>query len=156
MQNEESFTGSTFFSMSDSPPLLPSSDDSSEKLFEKNSYILIFTVEKDARLLLCTLLQLWNYQTQETDNLENALAIVKNRTPNLILIDSFPPFEENLEIIRQFRESKSCRNVPIIMLSGFSQSEFRSQLLAGGATDFFVKPIDFDLLKVCVEKNIKK
>lgn len=142
--------------MSELPPILPTFDAPSEKSSEKDNLVLIFSFEKDVQVLFETLLQIWDYQTEKTDTPEHILSIVKNRNPNLILMDSSTPFEMTLEIIRRIRKDKFCQEIPIILLSGFSQPSFRNLSLATGADDFIVKPVDFDLLKTCVEKNIEK
>lgn len=115
--------------------------------------ILIFTPEADTSLLLKTLLELWGYQTQISDCLEKSLSIIESWKPNLILMDSVLPFEKHLANIRQIRGSQYSKELPIIVISGFSQAKFRSLSKENGANDFFVKPIDFDLLESSLKKN---
>jgi len=151
MQNEGSFSGSTSFYMSDLPPLLPSADGriSADK-------ILIFSTEKDTQLLLGTLLEMWGYETEICDDLEKSLAAAKQESPKLILLDSSLPFEAHLENLRQIRRNKYAGRIPIIVMSGFSQPECRSLALALGADDFLVKPLDFDTLEICLQRQIEK
>lgn len=115
--------------------------------------ILIFTPEADTSLLLKTLLELWGYQTQVSDCLERSLSIVESWKPNLIVVDSVLPFEKHLENIRQIRGNRFSKELPIIVISGFSQPRFRSLSKASGANDFFVKPVDFDLLENTLKKK---
>lgn len=118
--------------------------------------ILIFSAEYDLRLLFKTLLEIWGYRVEESDCLETSLSIVKNDNPKMIILDSILPFEAGLEVIRQIRKCKYSRDIPIIVLSGFSTPKFRSLSLAVGATGFFVKPVDFDLLEICLKRNFEK
>jgi DNA-binding response OmpR family regulator len=147
MSNEGSFSASTDFYMSQLSSSLPSAD---------GNKVLIFSAENETRVLLGTLLGMWGYKTEECDNLEKSLSIIEQWRPKLILFDSILPFEAHLECLRRMRKNKYSNKIPIIVLSGFSQPEFRSLALALGADDFFVKPLDFDSLETSLKRNIKK
>jgi CheY-like chemotaxis protein len=152
MQNEGNVSGSTYFNMSELPSISPSP----EGQLAGTERVLIFSLENDTRFLLKTLLEIWGYNTAEADSLENSLAIVENLKPDLILLDSMLPFERHLENIRQIRRNKFSKEIPIIVLSGFSQPQFEKLSIAVGADGFLVKPLDFDLLEGFLKKNIEK
>lgn len=149
MQYEGIVSSSTIFYMSDSPANLPSSDGHStaQKSADQTLSILILARDRDVRFLYKTLLEMWGYRIEESDNLENSLLLVEKQQPSLILLDSVPPFEENLEVIRQLRKNKITKNIPVVVLSGFSEPLHRSLSLGVGANNFFVKPVDFDSLQ---------
>ena len=151
MQNEGNVTGSEFFRINELPSLLKAAE---EQLSPENT-VLIFSQETDTRILFKTFLEIWGYQTEESDCLEESLSIIKNRKPNLIILDSILPFERHLENIRQIRRNKFSKEIPIIVLSGFSQPQFKSLSMAVGADGFLVKPVDFDLLENFLKKNIE-
>lgn len=151
MQSKVNVTGSTFYSMSEAPPLLPSFD----QQCSAKSKVLIFSHEPDMRNLLKTLLDLWGFQAVESDCLEKSISIVESEKPCLILLDSALPFEKHLENIRQIRRHKSSGKIPIVVLSGFSQPQFKNLSLEVGADGFLVKPLDFDLLETYLKKNIE-
>jgi DNA-binding response OmpR family regulator len=152
MNNEGNVTGSEFFRINELPGLLKAAE---EQLSPGNT-VLIFSQEADSRVLLKTFLEIWGYQAEESDCLEESLSIIENRHPNLIILDSILPFERHLENIRQIRRNKFSKEIPIIVLSGFSQPQFKSLSMAVGADGFLVKPIDFDLLENFLKKNIEK
>ena len=152
MQNKGNVTISAFINMNEHPPVLQPFE---EQLSAENK-VLIFSREHDTRFLLKTLLELWGYQAVESDCLEKSLSIVENERPRLILLDSILPFETHLENIRQIRRQQSAKEIPIIVLSGFSQPQFKILSMAVGADDFMVKPLDFDLLENHLRKNIEK
>jgi CheY-like chemotaxis protein len=151
MQNKVNVSGSTFYSKREAVPELPVFDERCAA----QSKVLILSVEPDMRNLLKTLIELWGFETTVSDCLENSLSIVENEQPCLILLDSVLPFEEHLENIRQLRRRKSSKKIPIIVLSGFSQPQFKNLSLAVGADGFLVKPIDFDLLETFLRTNIE-
>jgi len=152
MQNEGNVSSSKFFSKSEASPLLPPAD----RQLSAGQTVLIVSRENDTRILLKTLLEIWGYRTEETDCLEKSLSIIENERPGLILLDSILPFEKHLENIRQIRRNKFSKEIPIIVISGFSQPQFKSLALAVGADGFLVKPLDFDLLEDYLKKNIEK
>jgi DNA-binding response OmpR family regulator len=152
MQNEGNAAGSEFFRINELPSLLTAAD---EQAFPGNK-VLIFSRESDTRVLLKTILEIWGYRTEESDSLENSLSIIENQKPNLIILDSILPFETHLENIRQIRRNKFSKEIPIIVLSGFSQPQFKSLSMAVGADGFLVKPVDFDVLENYLKKNIEK
>jgi CheY-like chemotaxis protein len=151
MQNEGKVSGSKFFYMSELPPSLPSADGQ----ISANNKVLIFSRETDTRVLLKTMLEIWGYRAEETDCLEKYLASAENEKPDLILLDSILPFERHLENIRQIRRNKFSKEIPIIVLSGFSQPQFKNLSMAVGADGFMVKPLDFDLLENYLRNNIQ-
>lgn len=149
MINEGNLSSSKFFNMTELTPILqvPDAQPSAD------NRILIFTPEVDTSILLKTLLELWGFQTEISDSLEKSLLIIENWKPNLILLDSVLPFDKHLENLRQIRGCRFSKELPIIVISGFSQPRFRSLSKESGANDFFVKPIDFDLLESCLKKK---
>ena len=152
MQNNGNVSGSTFFYMSEVPSTLPSLEG---HLSAKNK-VLIFSRESDTQILLKTFLEICGYQTAESDSMEKSLSIVENEKPCLILLDSILPFERHLENIRQLRRNNISKTIPIIVLSGFSQPQFKNLSIAVGADGFMVKPLDFDLLENYLKQNIEK
>ena len=144
--------------MSDLPPSHSTvSQFPSTKLADRSDLcVLILGKDSDSRFLYKTLLELWGFCVEESDDVENSLSIIKKQKTNLILLDSVSSFNENLEIIRRLREDKFSKNIPLILLSGFSQPLFESLSLKVGADDFFVKPVDFDLLETCLKNNINE
>src|SRR5215213_8833755 len=152
MHNEGNVTGSEFFRIDELPTLLRSAEEQPSA----GNTILIFSKEPDSRVLLKTFLEIWGFQAEESDCLEESLSIIENRHPNLIILDSILPFEKHLENIRQIRRNKFSKEIPIIVISGFSQPQFKSLALAVGADGFLVKPLDFDLLEDYLKKNIEK
>ena len=138
--------------MNEATLLLPPPD----RQFSADNRILVFSREYDTRFLLKTILEIWGYQTEESDCVEKSLSLVENWKPNLIMLDAVLPFETHLDYIRQIRGNPLSKEIPIIVLSGFSQPKFRNLSQEIGADDFFVKPIDLDLLENCLKNKFDK
>lgn len=109
--------------------------------------ITIFSKESDTRLLLKTILEMWDFVVAEADCVKQLSAIFETKESNLIIFDFSFPFDEYLKTIRQIRKELHLTDVPIIGISGFAQSRYRNLAIAFGANEYLVKPIDFDHLK---------
>jgi putative two-component system response regulator len=72
-----------------------------------------------------------------------AAALFARHEPDVVLLDLHMPGLDGFEVLALLRDvAPSGVPVPIVMLTGDSGSKQKLQALAGGATDFLVKPID--------------
>ena len=71
---------------------------------------------------------------------EEALALVQEDVPDLILLDWMLPLMSGIEVCRQLRRQTSTANVPIIMLTARGEEEDRVRGLETGADDYVTKP----------------
>jgi len=110
-------------------------------------FVMIFGNNSDTRFLLKTLLELWNFDIQEVETVEESIFIAEFKCPDLILMDVALPFCESLAMLSRMRESNSLKDVPYILLSGMAQKSSRDQAFASGASDYLVKPVNYDLLE---------
>jgi DNA-binding response OmpR family regulator len=143
MQNYSNVTGSTFLRNRE----MPFTTRSFGSRLNRNARVLVFSREADTCNLLKTFLEMWGYETVVSESLGQSLALIENDSPGLILLDSVLPFATHLDNIRRLRESESAEEIPIIVISGFSQPHYKNLSIEVGADAFFVKPLDFDLLE---------
>ncbi len=71
---------------------------------------------------------------------EEALILVDEDKPDLIILDWMLPRLSGIEVCRQLRKKGEARNMPIIMLTARSEESDRVQGLDSGADDFIAKP----------------
>ncbi|MFQ5620150.1 MAG: response regulator [Rhodospirillales bacterium] len=97
-------------------------------------------------------------QVREADDGEDALGIMQNFLPDIIILDWEMKPMDGLEFTRKVRLSKDSPNVftPIIMVSGHSE---RGRIVAArdaGVNEFVVKPISakslFDRIQAVIER----
>lgn len=81
---------------------------------------------------------------------EKALALLKWRRPDLLLLDQDMPGLTGRMVLRELRGSAQTYDLPVIMLTAISGAEDEAAALYGGAQDYIRKPYDqrFLLLKV--------
>lgn len=70
---------------------------------------------------------------------EEALAIVSNECPDLILLDIMMPKMNGLEVLKKLKAKKSTQHIPVIVLSNLSDSKYPLQALELGAVDYLIK-----------------
>lgn len=71
---------------------------------------------------------------------EEAMLLVEEEQPDVILLDWMLPNLSGIEICRRLRERKATKSVPIIMLTARGEESDRIRGLDSGADDYMVKP----------------
>ena len=79
-----------------------------------------------------------------------ALKIAQKAPPDLILLDIRMPGMDGFEVMGQLQADAATRSIPVIFLTGESDSEVRQRAQDMGAAGFVTKPIDSDSLKAAV------
>jgi len=75
-----------------------------------------------------------------------ALQIVRETAPDVVVMDLNMPGMTGVEATRLIRgQSETCR-VPIVAMSAHCEGSWREEALAAGAADCFSKPIEFEIL----------
>ncbi|HEY9214622.1 MAG TPA: response regulator, partial [Ancylobacter sp.] len=76
----------------------------------------------------------------------NALALVERITPDVILMDAIMPGMDGFETCRQLKRNKAVAHVPVIFMTGLSETEQIVKGLEAGGVDYVTKPISPDEL----------
>lgn len=104
--------------------------------------ILIVDDELEIRKMLSRLLARAGYRVLETDRGVTALRIVKEQTPDLIVLDAMLPEVHGFDVARRIKGSRRYGHIPIVMVSavyrGWRYAEDLRQTL--GVDDFIEKP----------------
>lgn len=104
--------------------------------------ILVVDDETDIRKMLSRLLSRAGYRVLEADRGMTALRLVKEQTPDLIVLDAMLPEVHGFDIARRIKGSTRYGSIPIIMVSavyrGWRYAEDLRQTL--GVDDFIEKP----------------
>lgn len=72
---------------------------------------------------------------------ESALALVDEITPDLILMDALMPGIDGFETCRRLKQEKMLAHVPVIFMTGLSETEHVLHGLEAGGVDYVTKPI---------------
>jgi DNA-binding response OmpR family regulator len=91
------------------------------------------------------------FEVRSVNNGFGAGMLIREFTPDLIILDVMLPDINGLEVCQRVRTDKSTDEVRIICISGMVESDKIQQLRDAGANDFMKKPFDIDALatRVC-------
>ena len=88
-----------------------------------------------------------NYEFRGCLSGEEALRILDDFKPDLILLDILMPGIDGFELCRMLKKDVRTRIIPIIMITALNERKDRKKALEAGAEDFLSKPLDkFELL----------
>ncbi|NLC70927.1 MAG: sigma-54-dependent Fis family transcriptional regulator [Desulfuromonadaceae bacterium] len=115
--------------------------------------ILIVDDEESIRQTLAGILQDENFRTLAARNGEECLAILKEETPDLILLDIWMTGIDGIETLKQIRTSYPEQIV--IMMSGHATIPSAVQSTKLGAYDFIEKPLSMEKLLLSINNALK-
>jgi DNA-binding response OmpR family regulator len=118
--------------------------------------ILVVDDEADIRKMLCRLLAKAGYHVLEADRGVQALRIVKEQTPDLIVLDAMLPEVHGFDIARRIKGSRRYGSIPIIMVSAVYRGWRYAEDLRGtlGVDDFIEKPFTLQDVLARIQKRL--
>jgi two-component system phosphate regulon response regulator PhoB len=102
--------------------------------------ILVVEDEPAIQELIAYNLRQAGHQPLCADSAEQALRLVSNALPDLVLLDWMLPGASGIEVARRLRADKRTRGIPIIMLTARSEEQDKLLGLDSGADDYITKP----------------
>ena len=85
---------------------------------------------------------------------EDALRMVQEVQPDLILCDIMMPVVDGLDVCRRLKADGRTNQVPVVMLSARTQTHDKIASIEAGADDFITKPFDFSDLVARIKINL--
>lgn len=96
------------------------------------------------RLLVKRLLEAGGYEVLEAENGRQALEILKQRVPHLILVDINMPDLDGYTLTGMIRDIPDFYDLPIVALTANVIKGTREKTFQAGCTGYIEKPIDID------------
>ncbi len=118
--------------------------------------VLVVEDEAAQREILAYNLEAEGFRVVRAENGEEALVIVAEENPDIIVLDWMMPNVSGIEVCRQIKTRPETRNVPIIMLSARSEEVDRVRGLETGADDYVVKPYSVVELMARVRAQLRR
>ncbi len=107
---------------------------------KKKGLVLIVDDAKENLHILNTILKNNHYQTELAENGIQALEIVKDVPPDLILLDIMMPELDGFETCRRLKKSPETKDIPIIFLTAKTEIKDLVKGFHLGAVDYVTKP----------------
>jgi len=117
------------------------------------SLILIVDDDRAHRTMLKTLLSSWGYETWEAEDGEVAVRLVRERPFDLILMDIRMLNLSGLEALPLIKAHNPA--IPVIIMTAYASVESAVEAMKQGAYDYLQKPLDFDELKIKIERAME-
>lgn len=119
-----------------------------------NGRVLVVDDEPDIRKVVRMTLQKAGYDVLEAENGEKAIEAIntgENRLMlDVVICDIRMPKINGIEAIAYFR--KEYPRVPLIVLTGFPDTDMATTLLREGVVDYLVKPVEGEKLRAAVKR----
>ena len=108
--------------------------------------ILLVEDEDALATLLQYNLEKEGYEVVVAGDGEEALVMIDEKLPDLVVLDWMLPKVSGIEVCRRLRQRPETRNLPIIMLTARGEESDRIRGLDTGADDYVVKPVSMSEL----------
>lgn len=123
-----------------------------------NGRVLVVDDEPDIRKVVGMTLKKAGYDVLEAENGERAIEIIntgENRMMlDVVICDIRMPKINGIEAIAYFRSQYP--RVPIIVLTGFPDTDMATSMLREGVVDYLVKPVEGEKLKAAVARAMEQ
>ena len=118
----------------------------------------IFIAEDEAAIitLLKYNLEKEGYKVSFCENGEDALKQIKDKHPDLILMDWMLPDLSGVEICKNLKKDKKYNDIPVIMLTAKGEEEDKLRAFDTGADDYVTKPFSQKELNARIKSLLRR
>ena len=118
----------------------------------QDNKVLIVDDQYGIRVLLYEVFGKEGYQTFQAANGKQALEIVGNESPDLVILDMKIPGMDGLEILKEIK--KINKEIKVIMMTAYGELDMIKEATELGAVTHFTKPFDIDELRLAVKSQL--
>ncbi|MFZ4855802.1 MAG: response regulator [Desulfuromonadaceae bacterium] len=84
----------------------------------------------------------------------DAISLLREQTPDLILLDVLMPELSGFDVCSMIRSDEAFADIPIIFMTAFDTEEGELRGLVLGGIDYLTKPINYDLLRQQIRNHV--
>ncbi|SCZ57820.1 phosphate regulon transcriptional regulator PhoB [Epibacterium ulvae] len=118
--------------------------------------VLVVEDELAQREVLAYNLEADGFRVVRAENGEEAMLLVDEDAPDIIVLDWMMPNLSGIEVCRRLKSRSQTRSIPIIMLSARSEEVDKVRGLETGADDYVVKPYSVNELMARVRTQLRR
>lgn len=116
----------------------------------------VLVVDDDKALRRLMRLELsGTYEVIDSGEPEQGLALALEHKPDAILLDLRMPKYSGYELLQTYTSFSRTQMIPVIVVSGEAGAQTKEHCKQLGAAGYLEKPIDFDELRLCLQKVAK-
>ena len=117
--------------------------------------VLIVDDERKNRDLFEVLLSQDGYDLTTASSGEDALALVANALPDLVLLDVMMPGMDGYQVAVKLKADQRTMHIPVVMLSALTDRNSMMHGLSAGAAAYLAKPVDGAELRLQVRNLLR-
>ncbi len=121
-----------------------------------NAKILIVDDDPDIIMMLEDRLHASGYETVAAIEGQQALDLIVQESPHLILLDLTLPKLSGLEVLKRLAQMKPSDGPPVIVMTAHASIQAAVEAMKDGAYDFLTKPLDSDHLLIVIRKALER
>ena len=121
-----------------------------------SAHIFVVEDEKPILTLLTYNLEKEGYKVSSSSNGEEALSLIKEKKPDLVLLDWMLPDLSGIKICQYLKQDEKVKNMPIIMLTAKGEEEDKVKGLESGVDDYITKPFGFNELMARIKALLRR
>lgn len=122
---------------------------------QQNKKLVMIVEDNDLNLkLFRDLLEAHGYATMHTRDGFQVLDLVRNKRPDLILMDIQLPEVSGIEVTGWLKADDALKSIPIIAITAFAMRGDEEKIRAGGCDDYLSKPIAVHQFIATVKKYL--
>lgn len=114
--------------------------------------LLIVDDQYGIRILLNEVFQKEGYQTFQASNGMQALQIVEQDRPDLVLLDMKIPGMDGIEILKRLKDID--QTIEVFIMTAYGELDMIQQAKDLGARTHFAKPFDIDDIRAAVKAQV--
>ncbi|MDM8536723.1 sigma 54-interacting transcriptional regulator [Desulfobacterales bacterium HSG17] len=120
---------------------------------QKQFHILVVDDDSSHLKILKTIIASWDYRTTAANDGIKAVEYVKNQHYDLILMDVRMAEMDGIEALKKIKDYNP--SIPILIMTAYSSVDSAVEALKAGAYDYLTKPLDFDVVKLTLERALE-
>ena len=115
----------------------------------------ILIVDDNAELvrIMGTHLEGHGYSVVSASDVAEAIKAVQKEKPDLIILDVAMPGGDGLNVLRRLNALNPRNMIPVIVVTGM-EPKAKAEAFANGAVDFYLKPVNMDILLESIREEL--
>ncbi|MFW5810485.1 MAG: sigma-54-dependent transcriptional regulator [Thermodesulfobacteriota bacterium] len=120
---------------------------------DKETTILVVDDDPAHRVTLQAILKSWAYAVETAADGTECVQMVEEKSYDLILMDVRMAVMSGLDALKKIKEYNPA--IPVLIMTAYSSVESAVEALKSGAYDYLTKPLDFEVLKLTLERALE-